>query len=72
MEKVLKDESLKQYRGKFPTKPKEKITKDYSCHTVLRKDTTAVDTVVGIDEGVDLPDELPADVTPVEKVTPAE
>src|ERR1035437_7703307 len=72
MEKVLKDESLKQYRGKFPTKPKEKITKDYSCHTVLRKDTTAVDSVVGIEESLDLPEDMPAEVTPDETVKPAE
>jgi len=72
MEKVLKDESLKQYRGKFPTKPKEKITKDYSCHTYLRKDTTAVDSVVGIEESQDLPDDMPADVTPDETVKPVE
>jgi penicillin-binding protein 1A len=44
MEKVLKDESLKQYRGKFPTKPKEKIMRDYGCHTYIPKDTTANDS----------------------------
>ncbi len=57
MEKVLKDESLKQYRGKFPTKPKEKISKDYNCHTYFPPDTTATDTsVVDVQEGVqDLP-----------------
>jgi len=44
MEKVLKDESLKQYRGKFPTKPKEEITREYGCHTYLRPDSTANDT----------------------------
>lgn len=31
MEKVLKDENFKQYRGKFPTKPKEKILRSYNC-----------------------------------------
>ncbi|MBK7212059.1 MAG: transglycosylase domain-containing protein [Bacteroidales bacterium] len=36
MEKVLKDESLKQYRQKFP-KPSVKIDRNYSCHTVLPK-----------------------------------
>lgn len=57
MEKVLKDERLKQYRGKFPTKPKEKISKDYNCHTYFPPDTTATDTsVVDVQEGVqDLP-----------------
>lgn len=44
MEKVLKDESLKNYRGKFPTKPKEKITRNYNCHTVIPVDTTANDS----------------------------
>ena len=44
MEKVLKDESLKQYRGKFPNKPKEDISRNYSCVTHLRVDSTANDS----------------------------
>lgn len=56
MEKVLKDESLKQYRGKFPTKPKEKITREYGCHTVLRPDSLSTDSVA---EGVENPEEIP-------------
>jgi penicillin-binding protein 1A len=36
MEKVLKDESLKTYRQKFP-KPTIKINKSYSCQTYLPK-----------------------------------
>jgi len=36
MAKVLKDESLKEYRQKFP-KPTIKISKPYSCQTVLPK-----------------------------------
>ena len=44
MEKVLADKSLKQYRGKFPTKPKEKILRNYGCHTYIPKDTTVVDS----------------------------
>jgi len=66
MEKVLKDESLKQYRGKFPTKPKEKISRNYSCHTYIPRDTTAVDsTIAPSEEGMD---EIPVtdDGTPVE------
>jgi len=62
MEKVLKDESLKQYRGKFPTKPKEEISRNYSCVTHLRVDTTANDSAVldesDSPEGVQLPDDL--------------
>lgn len=59
MEKVLKDESLKQYRGKFPTKPKEKITKEYGCHTYLKPDTTTIDSTVteGIEEINQVPTE---------------
>ncbi len=60
MEKVLKDESLKQYRGKFPAKPKEKITKDYSCHTYLRPDSTSTDSTI-TDEGIEGVDDLPAE-----------
>jgi penicillin-binding protein 1A len=46
MEKVLKDDHFKQYRGKFPTKPKENITKSYNCYTYVPKDTTANDSVM--------------------------
>lgn len=44
MEKVLKDEHFKHYRGKFPEKPKETITRKYKCHTYVPVDTTSVDT----------------------------
>ncbi len=56
MEKVLKDERFKQYRGKFPAKPKEPISKSYSCHTYVPRDTTksVSDSAV-----VELPDEIP-------------
>ncbi len=40
MEKLLKDENFKQYRGKFPNKPKQSIERSYYCHTVLPKDTS--------------------------------
>ena len=56
MEKVLKDESLKRYRGKFPTKPKEPISRNYSCHTYLRPDTTAVDSS---EQNLDMPEDMP-------------
>jgi penicillin-binding protein 1A len=51
MEKVLKDKNLKHYQGKFPTKPKEKIAKSYSCHTYIPKDTSLVDStaLLGLD-----------------------
>ena len=44
MEKVLADSRFAQYRGKFPTKPKEPISRNYGCHTILKRDTTAVDS----------------------------
>jgi penicillin-binding protein 1A len=44
MEKVLKDENLKQYRGRFPIKPKEVITRNYKCHTYIKRDTTSIDS----------------------------
>jgi penicillin-binding protein 1A len=67
MEKVLKDETLKQYRGKFPTKPKEKISRNYSCHTYIKPDSTAFDSVSS--ESDDLMEEIPVttdEVKPVE------
>ncbi len=63
MEKVLKDESLKQYRGKFPTKPKEPISRNYSCHTpYIPKDSTALDSTAISTE------ELTTDEIPVDEV----
>jgi len=61
MEKVLKDENLKHYRGKFPTKPKEPISRNYSCHTTyIPKDSTALDsTSFSPDETTD---EVPMEV----------
>lgn len=37
MEKVLADPALVQYRGKFPAKPKEPISRNYSCHTYIQR-----------------------------------
>jgi penicillin-binding protein 1A len=62
MEKVLKDESLKQYRAKFPTKPKEPITRNYGCHTVLPPDSIASDS--SVIEGVDMPEQVPVTTQP--------
>jgi len=53
MERVLKDPALKQYRGKFPTKPKEIISRNYMCHTRLQK----VDTDSTVMEGDGIIDE---------------
>lgn len=63
MQSVLKDERFKKYRGKFPNKPKEPITKEYGCRTYLRPDTTHVDSVssddiIGTEE---LPEDVPAE-----------
>jgi len=62
MEKVLKDENLKQYRGKFPTKPKQEISRNYSCQTYLRPDTTKIDST-SLDD-IDLPDDVPVSDEP--------
>jgi penicillin-binding protein 1A len=68
MEKVLADEELKQYRGKWEKKPKETITKDYSCHTVfVRVDTSAVDTA-----SLAVPDSIIEEVPPLEEFVPQE
>lgn len=45
MEKVLADKSLEKYRGKFPDKPRETITRSYKCHTYIPRDTTATDSI---------------------------
>lgn len=66
MEKVLADKSLSQYRGKFPTKPKETISRNYSCHTYLPPDSTKSDSI-------DLPIEESIETIPdAEVVTPVE
>jgi len=62
MEKVLKDESLKQYRGKFLTKPKEEISRNYSCITHLRVDSTATDS--STIEDINLQEEVPVSDDP--------
>ena len=64
MEKVLKDENFKHYRGKFPDKPKQEITRDYRCHTYVKPDTTANDSVQEID-----PEELEVIEEPTQKET---
>jgi penicillin-binding protein 1A len=48
MEKVLKDEEFKHYRGQFAVKPKQTITRKYKCHTYIPVDTTSVDTTITI------------------------
>jgi penicillin-binding protein 1A len=49
MAKVLKDESLKEYRQKFP-KPAIKISKPYGCQTVLPK----ADSLISVADSVAL------------------
>ncbi len=56
MEKVLADPAFKHYQAMFPTKPKETITRNYMCHTYLKRDSSAADSTTVIDEGV-VPDE---------------
>jgi len=58
----LKDESLKQYRGKFPNKPKQEITRNYACQTYLRPDSTKTDSTSL--EDIDLPDDVPVSDEP--------
>lgn len=36
-ERLMPDERFKQYRGRFPKKPKEKIKRSYMCHTRATK-----------------------------------
>lgn len=45
MEGVLKDQSLTQYRGKFPTTPKEKIGKPYGCNGNYRPAPRDTDSI---------------------------
>ncbi len=71
MEKVLKDENFSRYRGKFPNKPKETLTKSYTCYTYVPRDTTANDSINPEDIIDAIPLEESTDV-PVETTTPAE
>jgi penicillin-binding protein 1A len=58
MEKVMRDEQFENYRGRFPSKPKEEISRKYNCHTYIPKDTTSTDSVsVPAEEEVTLPEE---------------
>jgi penicillin-binding protein 1A len=63
MEKVLKDPSLAQYRGKFP-KPKEDITVPYECQTtyIMAPDSTQHDSTEVSPEGVVETENLNQDV----------
>lgn len=45
MEGVLKDKTLKQYRGLFPTQPKEKINKTYGCNGDYRPAPRDTDSI---------------------------
>jgi penicillin-binding protein 1A len=65
MEKVLADENLKRYRGKFSTQPKEKISREYNCTTYIPVDTTDVAT-----DSIDVPDINTDEVDP--SLKPAE
>ncbi|MGE5355945.1 MAG: transglycosylase domain-containing protein [Deltaproteobacteria bacterium] len=63
MERLLADEELKHYRAKWEKKPKQTITKDYSCHTVfVRVDTSKVDT-----SNLAVPDTLIEEIPPLEE-----
>lgn len=53
MEKVLADENLKQYRGKFPTKPKEPISRNYNCHTYIKHQSSEADSLERERQGVE-------------------
>lgn len=53
MEGVLKDKTLKHYRGQFPTKPKEKISKPYGCNGDYRPTPRDTDSIA-----VSLPDSI--------------
>lgn len=60
MEKVLKDNSLKQYRGKISNEPKQSIDREYKCQSVYIEavtDSISTDSILEHLEGVeDLPD----------------
>ncbi len=50
MEKVLADETFAKYKAKFPTKPKEEITRSYGCHSYFPPDSVASDSVTNTSE----------------------
>lgn len=67
MEKVLKDEQFKHYRGKFLDKPKMEIERSYRCHTYIQRDTTASDSAI-IDEATEPIEEEIINETTEEKI----
>jgi penicillin-binding protein 1A len=65
MEKVMRDEKFEHYRGRFPSKPKEEISRKYNCHTYVPKDTTSTDSISGPVEEIEIPEvteEIPAEL----------
>ncbi len=69
MEKVLADESLKRYRAKFPTKPKEEITRNYNCQNYIPADTLTVGSD-SLDVAVPTTEEENTEPTPIPATTP--
>lgn len=71
MEKVLKDNSLKEYRGKISTEPKHPIDREYKCQSIYieaENDTLSNDSILFHLQGVeDLPDILDSDEEPAER-----
>lgn len=58
MEGVLKDKTLASYRGLFPAKPKEKISKPYGCNGDYRPAPRDTDSIA-----VNLPDSILPETT---------
>jgi penicillin-binding protein 1A len=80
MEKVMKDESLSKYRGKFP-KPKGEISVSYNCQTAYTPvvDSTAIDSLSVPAEGIEAIEGADQDIeelkleegdTKIEEITP--
>ena len=66
MEGVLKDKSLMKYRGKFPDKPKQKISKPYGCNGNYRPAPRDTDSIaINLGDSLAIEEELNKELEPI-------
>lgn len=66
MEGVLKDKAFTKYRGQFPTKPKEKISKPYGCNGDYRPAPRDTDSIyINLADSLAIEEELSKELEPI-------